>query len=370
MKSPVKVSILSITYNQSNYIREALDSFLMQKTNFKFEVIIHDDASTDGTKEILEEYQNKHPEIIKPIYEKENQYSKKNFEFITDMYKAAHGDYIAFCEGDDFWTDASKLQTQLDYMEKNPEASLCFHQTRVFFEKGEDKDLIWPDKNKEITKNRLLVENFIPTNSVLYRRQNYSMFRSDVLPGDWYSHLYHAQFGDIHFIDKVMSAYRRHEGGEWWDSYEKPHKLQIKHGVKFLALDKEVARMYGERKEYKKAVEDRIYNDVSSLAQVDIDHGTELISEVAAKYPEFISLYSRRVLAEANKYKPLLEQKEIVDEQIEVLSGETEERQSIIVELNKQINYYRDRLGLIENSRTWRFRNKIEGIFGRGSNER
>ena len=115
------LSIDVITYNHAKFIRKCLDSILMQKTNFSFEVLIHDDASTDGTADIIREYEAKYPDIIKPIYQTENQWQKnigisKNFQ-----HPRIHGKYVALCEGDDYWTDENKLQKQVDFLEKHPE---------------------------------------------------------------------------------------------------------------------------------------------------------------------------------------------------------------------------------------------------------
>jgi glycosyltransferase involved in cell wall biosynthesis len=362
MKSSIKVSVLSITYNQSDYIRQMLDSFIEQKTDFKFEVVVHDDASTDGTKEILEEYQEKYPEIIRPIFEEENQYSKENFEFITDMYKNANGKYIAFCEGDDYWTDKNKLQIQVDYMESNPKDAICFHKVKVFFENKEEDDYSWPSADKEFTLRALLKENFIQTNTVLYRKQDYSSIKADVMPGDWYLHLFHAQFGEIHFMDRVMSAYRKHDAGVWWDSYESPHKLQIKFGIKFLNLNKEIIRMYGDKPEYKKIINDRICNDIRSLAQVDIDHNTQLIVEASKKYPDFIDIYSKKILSEANKLEPLRQEEGSLRLQLSEQRRKLEDSKRSADELSSRLVEITDRLNTIEQSRTWRLRNKIARV--------
>ena len=102
----IVVSIQCLTYNHAPYIRQCLDGFVMQKTNFRFEAIIHDDASTDGTQEIIREYEKKYPDIIKPIYQKENQYSKGIPGYITNIISSkCKGKYFALCEGDDFWID-------------------------------------------------------------------------------------------------------------------------------------------------------------------------------------------------------------------------------------------------------------------------
>ena len=126
----IMVSVCCITYNQAEYIKYALDSFLIQKTNFKYEVIIHDDASTDGTAEIIKEYADKYPEIIKPIFQTENQYSKGVKRILNFTFKEAKGKYIALCEGDDYWINENKLQLQVEYMEKNPNCTLLFHNAK------------------------------------------------------------------------------------------------------------------------------------------------------------------------------------------------------------------------------------------------
>ena len=119
-------------YNHEKYIKDALDSFLMQKTDFPFEVLIHDDASTDRTGEIIREYEKKYPHIIKPIYQTENQYSKgiKNISGLFN-FPRAQGRYIAMCEGDDYFTDPYKLKKQVEYLDAHPDCSLCFHSARM-----------------------------------------------------------------------------------------------------------------------------------------------------------------------------------------------------------------------------------------------
>ena len=127
MENEIKVSIVCNAYNHGKYIKKALDGFLMQKTSFKYEVLIHDDASTDGTAGIIREYQQKYPDIIKPIFQKENQYSQKIRISYRYQFPRADGKYIAICEGDDFWTDENKLQKQFDIMEQHEEVDMCAH---------------------------------------------------------------------------------------------------------------------------------------------------------------------------------------------------------------------------------------------------
>ena len=139
MTNPL-VSICCITYNHAQFIRKCLDGFLMQETNFPIEILIHDDCSTDGTTEIIREYEAKYPDLIFPLYEEENQYQQgKAAEIDFYNYRRARGKYIAYCEGDDYWTDPQKLQKQVDFMEANPEYSVCFHD----FQKYDIRDDKW-----------------------------------------------------------------------------------------------------------------------------------------------------------------------------------------------------------------------------------
>lgn len=121
----IEVSVICNAYNHEKYIRSALDGFVMQKTTFPFEVLIHDDASSDRTAEIIREYEIKYPDIIKPIYSTENQYSKNDGSLRRIQFGRVRGNYIALCEGDDYWTDPLKLQKQYDLLEAHPEIDIC-----------------------------------------------------------------------------------------------------------------------------------------------------------------------------------------------------------------------------------------------------
>jgi glycosyltransferase involved in cell wall biosynthesis len=127
----ITVSVCMLTYNHELFIRQAIEGVLMQETDFPFEVLIQDDASTDSTADIVREYEAKYPDIIKPIYQTENQFSK-GVIVIMPLFKKAKGKYIALCEGDDYWTDPQKLQKQVDFLEANLDYSLCCHCYKVF----------------------------------------------------------------------------------------------------------------------------------------------------------------------------------------------------------------------------------------------
>ncbi len=146
----VMVTVLCLTYNHMAYIKQCLDGFLMQDTSFKFEVIVHDDASTDGTTEILKEYVLKYPDIIRPIIETENQYTKVGFSgMFLQMSRKSNGKYIALCEGDDYWTDPYKLQKQVDFLESHPDYVMCSHKYQIYEQESNEYVNILPEIENE-----------------------------------------------------------------------------------------------------------------------------------------------------------------------------------------------------------------------------
>ena len=150
----IKVSVICLAYNHEKYIRECLDSILNQKTTFRYEVVIHDDASTDNTANIIQLYEKKYPGIITAIYQKENQYSKGVAIIEEKMLDYASGKYVAFCECDDKWIDFSKLQRQYEYMEAHPECSMCVHNTIIHNLNGAEEDHTFNSWSKEHTLNQ------------------------------------------------------------------------------------------------------------------------------------------------------------------------------------------------------------------------
>ena len=156
------VTIQCTAYNQEKYIRDALEGFVMQETTFPFEAIVHDDASTDRTADIIREYAENYPHIIKPIYQTENQYSKgKDGHMWKDIDDAisSYSKYIAYCEGDDYWTKPYKLQKQVDFMEAHPDVTLCFHNAMYHFEKGITDRFVKYRNEDGTPKDYLVAEN-------------------------------------------------------------------------------------------------------------------------------------------------------------------------------------------------------------------
>ncbi|HLP47644.1 MAG TPA: glycosyltransferase [Candidatus Kapabacteria bacterium] len=292
MENKPKVSILCITYNQEKYVRQTLESFIMQKTDFDFEILIHDDASTDKTVHIIKEFEKKHSKIIRLAIQKENQFSKGFFGVpAKTILQMARGDYFAFCEGDDYWTDPDKLQKQADLLDENPNLSMCFHSAKVLFENKESNDYIYPDSKstQNFAFEELLKLNFIQTSSVMYRRQEYEDFPTNILPVDWYLHLYHAKLGKIGFIDEVMSVYRRHAGGIWWESSQNMDNLHLKYGIEEFNFYKNVYEVFTNKsKEY---LEEKMLPFGQYLINLFSDHGEfKKLEKFSSLYHEYCDL--------------------------------------------------------------------------------
>lgn len=221
------VAIHCLVYNHEPYLRDCFEGFVMQQTNFPFVAIVHDDASTDNSAAIIREYEAKYPHIFKPIYETENQFSKKNgsLERIMDeAIEATGAKYVAICEGDDYWTDPLKLQKQVDFMEANSEYSMCFHKVNTLIqETGEIKnEFIVRDMPGKSTILDLAEGNYIHTPSVLYRRysgiqeqyQKQYQKMMPCLPGDYVMWMLLAERGDIYKFNEPMAVYR-YGSGVW-----------------------------------------------------------------------------------------------------------------------------------------------------------
>lgn len=225
-KNTPLVSIKCMAYNHERYIADALDSFLMQKTDFPFEVVIHDDASTDNTASIIGEYQEKYPNIVKPIYEKENQYSKGDGIINRIMDSHIRGKYVAVCEGDDYWTDEGKLQKQFNSMERHNEIDICAHAVRkINAASGKALGMIAPEGKDTIIRIESVIiggGGFVGTNSLFYRKSafdNVLPFRK-LLEIDYTLQVQGALRGGMLYLSECMSDYRfMSSEGSWSSRY-------------------------------------------------------------------------------------------------------------------------------------------------------
>lgn len=226
INTPPLVSVCCLTYNHDKYIGKALDSILIQKTNFPIEIMVHDDASSDGTRDIIIGFAKKHPEIIRPVFQENNLMKSGTglFQIYTNyVLPLAKGKYIAICECDDYWIDSLKLQKQVDFLESNPDFSICFHNVGflenqiIDFEahKNYYKDLL---SNRDVFGIEDLIKgNFIPNCSVVYRRNDfcYPEVFNNLLFADWPLHIHYSLSGKIKYLDEIMAIYQVHQHGLW-----------------------------------------------------------------------------------------------------------------------------------------------------------
>ena len=212
------VAIHCLVYNHEPYLRDCFEGFVMQQTNFPFVAIVHDDASTDASAAIIREYEEKYPHIFKPIYETENQYSKRDGSLdriMNEAIEVTSAKYVAMCEGDDYWTDPLKLQKQVDFLEANPEYSMCFHSADIKIQ-GVDKSKCGAQceniQDKEYSSTELFVEWIVPTASIVYDRQrvnSYSIKHPEwATRGDIILVLKCSHCGKVWGMSDKMSVYR------------------------------------------------------------------------------------------------------------------------------------------------------------------
>jgi len=228
----VLVSINCITYNHEDYIADAIESFLMQNTDFNFEIIIGEDCSTDHTKEIVEAYKKLYPNRVKLITSDQNVGIVKNQERVFENSK---GKYIAVCEGDDYWSDPYKLQKQVDYLEENPDCTLCFHSAKIVQAPKKSTGR----KIKSYSRNRISpIEDiisggggFCPTASLVYPRklmENPPAFYKTSHVGDYPAQLILASEGYAYYINDCMSVYRTDVKGSWTSNMDSSAKIKEK----------------------------------------------------------------------------------------------------------------------------------------------
>ncbi|MBS1776235.1 MAG: glycosyltransferase, partial [Bacteroidetes bacterium] len=269
MEKEITVSICCVTYNHGNYIRECLEGFVKQQTNFNFEILVHDDASTDNTAGIVKEYELKYPHLFKCVYQTENQFYKQN-TLVNILFKMAKGKYIALCEGDDYWIDPYKLQKQVDFLELHPEIFICGTNTKVVYEDGTPSHLFNISPRVEITEERLLpieqlISPLVPfhTSSVMFRKiATFPSWFSSINNGDIAIFFLCALRGKVGVLPDVTSVYRRHATGIT-TTYLKGSVDTRSYLTLYHLLDKESERAYHHL--FRPLIFDFMVNHISAL---------------------------------------------------------------------------------------------------------
>ncbi|PLC57433.1 glycosyltransferase [Photobacterium carnosum] len=240
-KEEIYISCVCTVFNQKDYIRDTIDGFLAQETEYRFEIIIHDDASTDGTRDILLEYEKKYSLIIKLVLQEENQYSQGRRIFPLAVENAT-GEYIALCEGDDFWVDKHKLQKQVVELEKNKNINLVISKaislypddiTSYFCDLGNERKVI-PFEECILGPKK----DFFPTASFFLRKKIFDelpdWFYTDAPVGDYYIQLFAAKYNGVIYLPEVTTVYRRDTVGSWSVSNKNNYMKDLKKRISLI----------------------------------------------------------------------------------------------------------------------------------------
>lgn len=274
MTQNIKVSILMLTYNQEKYIARAIKSVIRQKTSFGIQLVIGDDCSTDNTQSICLQYKSKYPHLITLSLNERNLGLQQNF---IKTYSLCTGQYIAICEGDDYWISRKKLQIQTEIMDTHPEYSCCFHRVINYFEEDGSKSLSNGGQKVLTDIIDLAGSNYISNVSSLFRRGLFGELPSwftQVSTYDYAIHLLNAQYGKIFYLKKPMAVYRQHKKAIWSEAgIEK--KLGIALSIRSTLMDyfNENDEVYAE---LRKAYTDislsllRHYNEINNEEQTEI----------------------------------------------------------------------------------------------------
>jgi glycosyltransferase involved in cell wall biosynthesis len=225
--APIKLTVLVMTYNHAKFISKAIDSVLIQKTSFNYEIIVSEDCSTDGTKEIVLEYQQRFPYQIRLLLSEQNIHTNA---VVTRGIYAAKGEYIALLDGDDYWTSPHKLQKQANFLDNHLDCSMCFHNAQAFNDDSDQEPYSWTSSNQKefSTLEDLWSGNFIATCSTMFRNkllEKIPDWYDSFFPiTDWPLYILLAEHGKIGYINEVMGAYRLHAGG-LYSPYSEKQKL-------------------------------------------------------------------------------------------------------------------------------------------------
>ena len=321
----VTVSIYCLTYNHAKYIRDTFEGFLHQKTNFKYKVFVFDDASTDGTSDIIREYKEHYPDIfdiyISPVntyYMPERKQIQRNL-----FQKYITGKYAAICEGDDYWIDADKLQTQVDYMESHPECSMSVHACMWLDSKDNEfyKHIPYAE-NKILTDEDIIMgHGMLPTASMVMRRDVFLYDKAFPVcsVGDYPLQLYAITKGCVFYFNRIMSVYRYRHQGSWSESMQKDSENRMMHCldmVEFLNQYNKYTNFVNESIIREKQSE-YLYNNVRTNEEMSSEEYRLLCREVQKKtsedYINYINDQCRIFTVFKGEYVPDKETEKIIN---------------------------------------------------------
>ncbi len=272
------VSIKCLVFNHAPYLRQCLDGFVIQKTSFPFEVIVHDDASSDASVDIIREYVINYPIIFKPIYEEENKFSRVGFSGLDKLIdKFLIGKYVALCEGDDYWTDPYKLQKQVDYLEEHPECGLVYTNSMILNQvSGELYKATLPCQSNF---ENLLLESPIMTLTTCYRKDILLKYRNDIrnnsnwMMGDLPLWLYISSQKSIKYMPDVTSVYRLLENSA-------SHSKEIKKSIAFCLSSYEIRKYFAERNNCDYLIKKICINHINELFNLAISFDKNISYEI------------------------------------------------------------------------------------------
>lgn len=278
------VDIALITYNHERYVGQAIESVLAQQTEFAYRLIIGDDCSTDNTPAIIRSYAEKYPNRIKMMLDSEHRGPIHRERVGIKVLDICNAKYVAFLDGDDYWTDPSKLQKQVAFLETHPDFAICYHNARMFYEDGSRETANWlpPDHKEVSTLEDLLFDNFIPTPSVVFRRGLLGELPDwffTLTIADWPIHIMNAQHGKIEYINEVMASYRVHDKGTW------SSRNQVDRGLEVIAMLDHINVYLGLK--YKKQVRAAKAEWYYQLAEITHREGDRVKARI------FLGRYSR-----------------------------------------------------------------------------
>lgn len=291
--APALLTVLTMAYNHEKYIAQCMDSVLAQKTDFPVQHIVLDHCSEDATPSIIAEYAARHPSIRPVLLAKHAPY-----ENVMGLLGRCRTQYAALCDGDDYFTETTKLQKQVDYLEHNPDCALCFHPVQVIFEDNSHPPFVHPPKymlpwrlRKKFYLKDMLKGNLIQTNSVVYRWRFRDglpdWFRPDLCPSDWYWHLLHAEMGKIGYIPEIMAVYRRHAASLYAHAFISQLNLREKHGMAELETYTVMNAHFKNR--YFRAFAALASGVFEDFLEIQANGGNpDLLDEASKKYPEFV----------------------------------------------------------------------------------